>query len=78
MLKVFARMEAVVGGKIGQFHFENDATTTVETLKEMLFQFSAMVAQIEQQVKANQAVQALANAEAAAKSVEAPVEAPKE
>ena len=51
MLKNFVRLESIVDSKIGQLFVQND--TPLGIVKEMLFQFSAYIAQLEAQAQAN-------------------------
>jgi hypothetical protein len=71
MLKNFARLESIVETKIGHFLVEND--TPLVIVKEMLFQFTSYVAQLEAQAKAHAEKQ-----EADKKSEEVPQVAAKE
>lgn len=47
MLKNLSCLESVVGEKVGRFYLDND--TPLISVKEMLFQFSSLVAKIEEQ-----------------------------
>lgn len=49
MLKNITQLKAIIDGKEGVFQCEND--TTLNVVKEMLFQFQKYVGQIEDQMK---------------------------
>lgn len=52
MFKAIARIEHKIGDKVFQFICDGDSS--IEHIKESLFQFSKHVAQIEDQIKASQ------------------------
>lgn len=77
MLKTFANFEFMVAGKVAKFLFEHDSSApmTLEILKEMAFQITNFVAQVEMNSKAQADQQAKIEQNAV---VEATKEADKE
>jgi hypothetical protein len=64
MFKTIARLESVVGSKVGHFLLEHD--TSVQAARQMLAEFGTYLDQIEAQAKAQEAQ----------KQQEKPIEAP--